>query len=134
MVAVFILAALAVLLTSTATYFALDIAIGFGRYKTIIVNIDGVDTELYVQPTNWSKDIDIDGDEVTYGNNQRMYLTTVDKLDTSAYFKPNLLGGSMEFEVDMSQVGCNCVAALYGVRMPALDADLDSNEEAYCGA
>ena len=82
--------------------------------------------------TEWSKDVQADGASVTYEHNQRMYLSTVNKVDTAAYFKPDLLGGSMEFDLDLSQVGCNCVVGLYGVRMPAVDNTDD--KFGYCGA
>ena len=32
-----------------------------------------------------------------------MYLSTSPQLDTAKYFKPNLLGGYLEFDVDLSQ-------------------------------
>lgn len=36
---------------------------------------------------------------------------------------PDLLGGSLSYDVDLSQNGCNCVAALYMVEMPAKNED-----------
>ena len=48
-----------------------------------------------------------------------MYLSTSATLDTSAYFKPNLLGGSIEFDVDLTRSGCGCLTALYAIVMPA---------------
>ena len=54
-----------------------------------------------------------------------MYLSTVDYLDTDKYFKPNLLGGSLEYDVDLSRVGCGCVSTIYAVLMPAVDNEKD---------
>jgi len=31
-----------------------------------------------------------------------------DDLQRDIYFKPNLLGGSVEFDMDLSQVSCGC--------------------------
>lgn len=47
-----------------------------------------------------------------------------------------LLGGSLSFTVDVSQVGCSCIAALYLVAMPAVDADGKRvlGPESYCDA
>lgn len=64
--------------------------------------------------------------------NNRAYLSTVDSIDPSAYFKPNLLGGSMEYDADLSQVGCGCVSALYTVLMPGIDNSSDPFK--YCDA
>jgi hypothetical protein len=59
-----------------------------------------------------------------------MYLSTVQSLDTFKYFKPNLLGGSLEFDADLSQSGCGCLTALYAIVMPATDNTSDPFQ--YC--
>ena len=61
-----------------------------------------------------------------------MYLSTVDDLDTSKYFRANLLGGRIKYDVDVSKAGCGCVTALYTVLMPAVDNVSDPNK--YCDA
>lgn len=66
------------------------------------------------------------------GYNNRMYLANSDSLDPNDYFKVNLLGGSMEFDVDLSDSGCGCVAALYTILMPAKDNNSDPFK--YCDA
>lgn len=48
-----------------------------------------------------------------------MYLSTVSTLDTNQYFVANLLGGSIEFDTDVSQSGCGCLTALYAIVMPS---------------
>ena len=47
-----------------------------------------------------------------------MYLSTSSTIDPNAYFKPNLLGGSIEFDVDLSNSKCGCLTALYMIVMP----------------
>lgn len=43
-----------------------------------------------------------------------------------------MLGGSLEYDVNLSEVGCGCVTALYTILMPAVDyADDDFG---YCDA
>ena len=59
-----------------------------------------------------------------------MYLSNSPTLDTSDYFKPNLLGGSIEFDVDLSQSGCGCLTALYAIVMPASQNNEDPFQ--YC--
>ena len=43
-----------------------------------------------------------------------------------------MLGGYVEYDVDLSGVGCGCLTAFYGVLMPALDNETDPFQ--YCGA
>ena len=43
-----------------------------------------------------------------------------------------MLGGIMEYDVDLSKVGCGCISALYGVLMPGVDNSRD--EFQYCDA
>lgn len=57
------------------------------------------------------------------GFNARVYFTESQTWDPNAYFKPNLLGGSMEYDVDLSQVTCGCNAAMYMISMPGIGSD-----------
>ena len=45
---------------------------------------------------------------------------------------PNMLGGSVEYDIDLSEVGCGCVAALYTVLMPSVEDNEDPFK--YCDA
>ena len=57
------------------------------------------------------------------GFNGRVYLSNTQMFDKTQYFTPSLLGGSMEYDVDLSQAGCSCNAALYFIGMPAKNQD-----------
>lgn len=57
------------------------------------------------------------------GYNGRTYLSTKQNWDPNAYFKPKLLGGSLEYDVDLSQISCGCNAALYLIGMPGVNWD-----------
>ena len=39
------------------------------------------------------------------------------------FFKPNLYGGSVSFDVDLSKVGCSCQLAFDLLNIPGYDAD-----------
>merc|ERR1712223_1671658 len=54
------------------------------------------------------------------------------RLSTSKLFRANLLGGSIKYNVDLSQAGCGCVTAFYTVLMPAVDNTSDPFK--YCDA
>jgi hypothetical protein len=86
---------------------------------------------LYVQYPNWAS-ATTSGSSFSYGYNNRMYLSTSETLDPNSFYKPNLLGGSMEYDVDLSLVSCGCVSALYTILMPAVDNTSDPFK--YCDA
>ncbi len=70
----------------------------------------------------------------------RGYISTSATLDQSnpSYFKPNLLGGSVEWDVDLSNHECGCIAAFYLVSMPGKDAAgdlwMETDGWGYCDA
>lgn len=53
--------------------------------------------------------------------NGRGYLSKTASLDPTGFYAPNLLGGSVEYDVDLSQSNCGCIAAFYLVGMPGKD-------------
>lgn len=61
-----------------------------------------------------------------------MYLSLSPSLDTSKFYSPNLLGGALEYDVDLSNVSCGCVSAVSVVGMPAVDNWRDPFQ--YCNA
>jgi hypothetical protein len=61
-----------------------------------------------------------------------MYLSLSPTLDTSKYYSPNLLGGAIEYDVDLSDVSCGCVSSVSVVGMPAVDNWRDPFQ--YCNA
>ena len=63
------------------------------------------------------------GSEFAIGFNGRAYFSNTEMFNKSEFYTPNLLGGSMEYDVDLSQVGCNCNAAFYMIGMPAKNSD-----------
>ena len=73
-----------------------------------------------------------DGASFKLGEKKEMILSTSPTLDPSAYFTPDLLGGSLTYEVDLSNVGCGCETAFYAVSMPA--AGNSNDDLQYCNA
>lgn len=104
----------------------------FAEFQSIDVLVDDVPTTLYVAlPSTWSE-AQVSGDSVSFDFNNRMYLSKTPELDTAEYFTPDMLGGYMEYDVDLSQVGCGYITALYTVLMPGVDNDGDPFK--YCGS
>ena len=101
-------------------------------FPAIDVTVDGAPTTLYVHyPEPWSE-ATVSGDSVSFDFNNRMYLSKSPTTDPSQYFTPQMLGGYVEYDVDLSGVGCGCLTAFYGVLMPGLDNATDPFQ--YCGA
>jgi len=46
------------------------------------------------------------------------FLSRTSTIHPDGYYKPNLLGGSVSFDVDLSSSNCGCIAAFYLVKMP----------------
>ena len=106
-------------------------AMAHAQYPPLQVEIDGVEQTLYVQYPFWSE-ASTSGSDLTFDYNNRMYLSTSETQENGAFFMPSLLGGSMEYDVDLSDVGCGCVTALYSIVMPA--ATTTSDPFGYCDA
>jgi len=69
---------------------------------------------------------------VDFALDKRMYLSLSPTLDTSKFYSPNLLGGALEYDVDLSNVSCGCVSSVSVVGMPAVDNWRDPFQ--YCNA
>ena len=91
-------------------------------WEGLEVMMDGEPLQLYITETWWSEITPLSSSSYDMGWNSRTYLSTTQDWSKDTYFKPNLLGGTMEYDVDLSRVDCGCVAALYVVGMPGIGA------------
>ena len=83
-------------------------------WASVTVNIDGSDKTLYMAMDSYKSS----GNTITIPYGGRGYLSWTPSLDPTKFFRPNLLGGSVEFDADLSTRNCGCIAALYLVSMP----------------
>ena len=88
---------------------------GFGAIQ---VKEDGVEKTLYITPQ-----CSTSGDHTDCPHNARATLSATPNLDPHGFYKPKLVGGSVEYDVDLSQMKCGCVAAFYTVALPAIGSD-----------
>ena len=116
---------------ATACIAALSSSVN-AQYPSLTAMENDQEITLYVQYPNWAS-ATTSGSSFSYNYNNRMYLSTSPTLDPQSFYKPNLLGGSMEYDVDLSQVSCGCVSALYTVLMPAADNNVQDPFK-YCDA
>ena len=89
-------------------------------YQSLDVTVDGVTKTLYRQTGDNNTG---SGDWIHFGGPDGMSINASDQLGPNNFFMPNLLGGKVSFDVDLSQMECGCVAAFYLVRMPAKNWD-----------
>jgi len=88
-------------------------------YATIQITEDGVPKTLYVA-TGSSQSHD---NTMVIPQNGRAVLIESPSMDPSQFYKPNLLGGSVEYDVDLSESNCGCIAAFYLISAPGKDSN-----------
>jgi hypothetical protein len=81
-------------------------------WSTLTITEDGVQKTKY-----WTVGAS-SGTTMNVPYNQRGYITNTPSLDVNGFYKPNLLGGSVEYDVNLSSSTCGCVAAFYLVGSP----------------
>ena len=87
-------------------------------YAGVNINVDGVDQVVYIAS---DKSVS-SGKQLILPYNSRAVLMTVPSMDPGKYFKPNLLGGSIDYDVDLSTRNCGCIGTIYLVRAPGKDS------------
>ena len=89
----------------------------------VAITVDGNKMYKYVLSSYSSKSqISVNGSAITLRGGGRVYLGNSETISINSYYQMNLLGKRLKFDVDLSQVGCNCNGALYLVQMPAYNS------------
>ena len=86
-------------------------------WASLDIKEDGKDKTVYIAAPNWFSGGG--GDNISIPEGGRVYLSNSPTLDPNNFYKPALLGGTVEYDVDMSSIECGCIAAFYLVRTPA---------------
>jgi len=91
-----------------------EVVVADNGYAAIQITENGKAKTLYVGDTHYgSHDKVID---IPY--NSRAMLMETNYMDPVKIYRPNLLGGSVDYDVDLSQSNCGCIAAFYLVSAP----------------
>ena len=107
----------------------------------VTIKINGQTQVKYVLSADWSTNFtQVSGDSITLKGGGRVYLgdSSSSTITTTSFYNMPLLGKRLTFNVDMSQVGCNCNGALYFVTMPGYNSAQQpvpgEHNEYYCDA
>ena len=105
-------------------------------WAALNIELDGQTKQVYLATPIWFTGTGGDKIEIPFGG--RLYFSESYSLDPEKFFKPNFLGATVEYDVDLSQLECGCVAAFYLVSMPGRNSDgsFDPSEDThyYCDA
>lgn len=107
----------------------------------INIMINGQSQTKYVLSADWAKEFTrVNGSSITLSGGGRVYLgdSSSGTISLNSFYEMPLLGKRFTFDVDMSDVGCNCNGALYFVTMPAYNSAQQpapgKDNEYYCDA
>lgn len=109
------------------------------EFDPIDITLNGKVMSLYATRFSWSTP-KVSGDKAEIDGNGRMYFSTMPNntaiTDPDQIFKVNLLGGSIEYDIDLSGSECGCNTGIYMVQMPTYTQDGSLNKTDgyyYCG-
>ena len=97
------------------------------QWSTFGITQDGRSMPTYLRTTPTSV-FKVSGDEVQIENNKSVFMKKSNDWETSAMYKPSLLGGSVSYGMNVSDIDCGCVSGLYLVQTGA-----DCNEDERTG-
>ena len=124
-------------LTTICVCFTLSANVG-----PVTINVNGEMVKKYALTNEASKQccVQVNGSSITLHGGGRIYLgdSNSDVISPDSFYMMPLLGKRLTFNVDMSNVGCNCNGALYFVSMPAYNSsqklEPGKNGDYYCDA
>ena len=90
-----------------------------GNFTPITININGKDTTKYIV-SDWCSS---EGKSYICNMNNRGFIMNSEVYESTApdFYRPNLLGGSIEWDVNVGEFECGCLNTFYTVKMPSKD-------------
>ena len=115
------LAALAAVAVEAGKYENLSTKAPNATGQAITVTIDGTPTTKYIASDGCSAS----GSSFNCPENNRGYILNTPNWDSGNpdFWTPNLLGGSVEWDMDVSSFECGCFWTFYTVSMPGRKSD-----------
>ena len=94
-----------------------------GTGDAVQIEIDGVQVTKYIATMDWGNCSTTGSQIYCPGPSSRAYIMDSPSYDSNnpQYYEANLLGGSVEWDADLSQHECGCINTFYTVSMPAKD-------------
>lgn len=92
---------------------------GGQQIQEMTITENGVSKTVWVGGPDWMDEVADNGVNLPEGG--RSYFLSSSEYAAENFYRPNLLGGSVSYDIDMSGVSCGCIAAFYLVKMPAKD-------------
>jgi hypothetical protein len=89
----------------------------------VTIQENGKAKNLFAAGSSWAP-VSKATDGFNLPHSGRTYLATKNgngAFTPDMFYSPNLLGGSIEWDMNLSQAGCGCNAAFYMVSMPGYD-------------
>ena len=121
-------------LVGAATALDLESEVSAPSYTSITITENGQPKTLYV--AMWNSQSSGTTLKMPYNNGGTLLTTT--PISPDAFYRPNLLGGSVEMDVDISTATCGCVEAFYLISAPGKDINGNyfpgTNGYYYCDA
>ena len=113
-------------LTTFCVGFALSANVGPVAVGPVTININGKMVKKYALTNEASKHccVKVNETSITLHGGGRIYLGDSNSgiFSPDSFFLMPLVGKRLTYDVDMSNVGCNCNAALYCLAMPAYNS------------
>jgi hypothetical protein len=109
-------------------------SLGFPSFQ---ITENGKPKTLYVASNGGAS---ASGNSFTVEWNHRIYLAdkNANGFGPDIYYSPNLLGSTVQYDIDLGGFECSCVAAFYLISMPAYDSNQNptpsSSGDYYCDA
>ena len=116
--------------------FAAALAVTASAYQEFNMSVDDVLQTKFIKSQTWTTaEISNENKSVRIGNNNSLVFRNNADNALSSVFKPTLMGGAIEYTVDLSSNDCGCVTGLYAVEMtnqcnPETPTEFDSSQQA----
>ncbi len=94
------------------------------QWSDFPINHDGGSKTIFVRTAPTSV-FSVNGSSIGVEDNKAVFMMTANQVNDESIYKPELVGGSVEYTADVSEVAAGCVSGLYLV---TTDSDCTMDE------